>query len=139
MTAIENLEFDNMVDLVMSYTNEGRTDDYTKELFTSVRDTCPSAFDKLLLISAATKDPRFNRAGAADAGMILKNFETTDNFKQDLNRFLDLMFDLDYLVEFESRVVAGDYFAKATKKFVKEYGKSSATYENIHECLACLA
>jgi hypothetical protein len=139
MTAIENLEFSNMVDLVASYVREGRKDDYTSELFKAVRDTCPSAFDKLLLISAASKDPRFDRAGAADAGKLLMNFETTENFKDDLNRYLELLFDLDYLVEFEARIAAGDYFAKAAKKFVREYGKSAATYENVHECLACLA
>jgi len=139
MSEIEQIEFYNMVDLVMSYANEGREDDYTVEMFKAVRETCPSAFDKLLLIAAATKDPRFHLAGAADAGKLLKNFETTTNFKADLSRFLELVFDVDYLVEFQARVAAGDYIANTAKRFVDEYGQSAGTYANLQECLACLS
>jgi hypothetical protein len=133
MTEIQELEFDTMVGLVVSYLQEGCDDADMVEMFKTVRETCPSAFDKLLLISAASKDPRLHLAGAADAGKLLKYFETTSDFKSDLERFLSLVLDTDYLMEFQARVAAGDYFATAAKRFVDE---SARSYSDVEECLA---
>lgn len=133
---IQELEFDNMVGLIVSYEQEGYDDADLKDIFKTVRATCPSAFDKLLLIVAALKDPRFESAGVADAARILKTFETTSNFKADLDRFLGIMLDMDYLSEFQDRVATGDYFAKAAKKFVDEYGESAQAYSDVEKCLA---
>jgi hypothetical protein len=132
---IQEIEFDNMVNLIVSYDQEGHDADLA-DIFKTVREICPSAFDKLLLITAACKDPRFESAGAADAARILKAFETTSNFKADLDRFLGIMLDVDYLAEFQVRVATGDYFAKAAKKFVEEYGESAQAYADVEKCLA---
>lgn len=129
---LHELEFDMMVDLVVSYAQERRDDaDAETELFTMVWESCPTAFDKLLLISVASKDPRFESAGAVDAGKVLRYFETTSDFKNDLERFLGVLLEQDYLAEFQARVAAGDYFATAAKKFVDEYGKSARAYSDV--------
>jgi len=134
MTEIQELEFATMVGLVVSYVQEGCDDADLAELFKTVWETCPSAFDKLLLISAASD--RLDLAGAADAGKVLRCFETTSDFKSDLERFLRVLLEEDYLAEFQARVSAGDYFATAAKKFVDEYGESASAYPDVEKCLA---
>lgn len=85
-------QFEQAKALILSYIEEGTDDARLSEVLTAVRDTCgQDAFNRMLVLAAATKDYRYDQYGAADVLLLLRSLEITADFQSDVERLLESM------------------------------------------------
>lgn len=124
--SLEATEFDLAVGVVMSFYFEGADDSRLPELFGIVRETCPAAFDKILVLAYVLKEypSKFDEFGAADAGQILRDFQPTADMEADAQRFLDAMHLEDQAAVERAKAEAAEYadpIRRATTRLLRKF------------------
>ncbi len=137
---IEEQQFDLAVGLILSYYFEGSTDEVLPKIFRLIAEVCPAACDRIMVLAAALKTEGFDeRYGLADPGDILRTFETTADFREDVDRFLDLLRQADESAELEARIEATVFpdnpYREQAKAFINRFGLN-ATRTDLDEFLA---
>jgi hypothetical protein len=96
-------ELDLVTAIVLSYDLEQSGDDSLPQLLVTVREISLVWFNRLLVLAAALKKPEFEELGLADIPDILRNFEITENFGADVDRFINEMRKADDKILTEAR------------------------------------
>lgn len=118
-------DFDQARALLVSYAMEGADDSRLPEILMQIRETCGhDAFNRLLVLSAASDDPRFDKYGCADVLPLLRDLTITDDLKGDVERLLEAMRQEDTAIWEQARRDAAeqaDPFRRAVVRLYRRF------------------